>query len=203
MTVSDQSGKDFALHDFSYRGQSAHESASAAVSAFLLYTKGTDTIGAIADAQHYYKAGTDVAGSIPAFEHSTATLGVQYYRNILKRFYAIDGGLVKAAGDEVIANTVLKVDEQGVDIQLTEHEVQEIYFAERAKLLHAELKNISYKAVHEGIKAALWVDLQLINDTEEQRELAVGEVFNLARVLIDVYPSGLFAYVSDSYDSFA
>ena len=200
LTVSDQSGKDFALHDFSYRGQSAHESAAAAVSGFLLYTKGTDTIGAIAHAQHYYKAGTDIAGSIPAFEHSTATLGVQYYRNILKRFYAIDGGLVKVAGDEVIANTVLKVDEQGVDIQLTEHEVQEIYFAERAKLLHAELKKISYKAVHEGIKAALWVDLQLINDTEEQRELAVGEVFNLARVLIDVYPSGLFAYVSDSYD---
>lgn len=67
-------------------------------------------------------------------------------------------------------------------------------------MLHAELKKISYKAVHEGIKAALWVDLQLINDTEEQRELAMSEVFNLARVLIDVYPSGLFAYVSDSYD---
>ena len=66
LTVSDQSGKDFALHDFSYRGHSGHESASHTISAYLLYTKGTDTMSAIEFAKQYYKAESDIAGSIPA-----------------------------------------------------------------------------------------------------------------------------------------
>ena len=200
LTVYDQSGKDFALHDFSYRGQAGHESAALAIAAYLLYTKGTDTMAGIEAAQYYYKAGSDIAGSISAFEHSTATLGIQYYRNIIRRFYEVDGAAVKTAGDEIIANTVLEKDEQGVDVPLTEEQIHDIYFNVRAELLHAQLEKISLKAVKEGIRAALWVDLNMVTESEDQRELAIGETFNLARTLIDVYPTGFFAYVSDSYD---
>ena len=200
LTVEDQSGKDFALHDFSYRGQSGHESAAQTIAAYLLYTKGTDTIAGIEAAQYYYGAGSDIAGSIPAFEHSTATLGIQYYKGILDKFYAVPGADVKVAGDKVIAETTLEKDKDGNDIPLTEEQIHEIYFIERAKLLHATLKKITLKAVTEGLRAAIWVDLHMVNKPEKQRKLAIGEVFNLARVLIDVYPNGLFAYVSDSYN---
>lgn len=199
LTVEDQSGKDFALHDFSYRGHSGHNSAAETIGAYLLYTKGTDTMSAVKGVQQYYKAGNDIAGSIPAFEHSTATLGIQYYKDILDQFYAIPGADVKVIGDKLIEEqeAILKADKKD---PLTEDQIHDIYFEVRAELLHKTLTNISLKAVKAGLLAALWVDLQLVDKPEEERKLAVGEVFNLARILVDVYPTGLFAYVADSYD---
>ena len=199
LTVEDQSGKDFALHDFSYRGHSGHNSAAETIGAYLLYTKGTDTMSAVKGVQQYYKAGNDVAGSIPAFEHSTATLGIQYYKDILDQFYAVPGADVKVIGDKLIEEqeAILKADKKD---PLTEDQIHDIYFGVRAELLHKTLTNISLKAVKAGLRAALWVDLQLVDKPEEESKLAVGEVFNLARILVDVYPTGLFAYVADSYD---
>lgn len=193
LTVSDQSGKDFALHDFSYRGHSGHNSGAETVGAYLLYTKGTDTMSAVKNVQQYYKAGNNVAGSICAFEHSTATLGIQYYKDVLDQFYAIPGADVKAVGDELIAEEEKKA-------PLTEDQLHDIYFEVRAELLHKTLTSISLEAVKKGLRAALWVDLQLVDKPLEERKLAIGEVFNLARILVDVYPTGLFAYVADSYD---
>lgn len=193
LTVSDQSGKDFALHDFSYRGHSGHNSAAETIGAYLLYTKGTDTMSAVKNVQQYYKAGNNVAGSICAFEHSTATLGIQYYKDVLDQFYAIPGADVKAVGDELIAKEEEKA-------PLTEDQLHDIYFEVRAELLHKTLTSISLEAVKKGLRAALWVDLQLVDKPLEERKLAIGEVFNLARILVDVYPTGLFAYVADSYD---
>lgn len=199
LTVEDQSGKDFALHDFSYRGHSGHNSAAETIGAYLLYTKGTDTMSAVKGVQQYYKAGNDVAGSIPAFEHSTATLGIQYYKDILDQFYAVPGADVKVIGEKLIEEqeAILKADKKD---PLTEDQIHDIYFEVRAELLHKTLTNISLKAVKSGLRAALWVDLQLVDKPEEESKLAVGEVFNLARILVDVYPTGLFAYVADSYD---
>lgn len=160
LTVSDQSGKAFALHDFSYRGQAGHESASATISAYLLYTKGTDTMSAIQYARHYYDAPKDIAGSIAAFEHSTATTGVQYYKDIVKQY-------TECSGDTDAL---------------------------------AEKLGVSPRAAREGIQAVLTVISQMKESSRKDKDLAAGETFNLARVLIDVYPNGFFAYVSDSYD---
>ena len=153
LTVSDQSGIDFALHDFSYRGHSGHDSASHTISAYLLYTKGTDTMSAVAFAQEYYKAGKDIAGSIPAFEHSTATLNIQLYRNVL----------------QTTSPSELDVEENTYGL---------------------------------GIQACRKVRDQLIaaGASQLEIELAIGETFSLARNLLEVYPVGLFAYVSDSYN---
>lgn len=169
LTVSDHTLKPFALHDFSYRGQAGHESASATISAYLLYTKGTDTMSAIEFAQKYYQAGQDIAGSISAYEHSTATLNIQLYRNVLDHY------------DKAMEE----------DSSLT---LDEIYSS-------SDL-GVSHKTYLFGMEAALRVrDALLRNkDSKLNIELAVGETFALARHLIDVYPEGLFAYVSDSYN---
>ena len=153
LTVSDQSGKDFALHDFSYRGHSGHASASHTISAYLLYTKGTDTMSAVEFAQKYYQAVSDIAGSIPALEHSTASLGIHTYKNVL--------------------NTSS----------------------------HTEV-GVSYETYKLGIQAARVVRNKLMSMEASLKDiqLAVGETFNLVRLLLEVYPSGLFAYVADTYN---
>jgi nicotinamide phosphoribosyltransferase len=159
LTVSDPIGKEFAWHDFSYRGHSGHESAYQAIIAYLLYTKGTDTFAAVEAANYYYGAPYDIAGSIPAFEHSTATSGIQFYKGVVERY--VELGSYEALAEEL---------------------------------------EISVRAATEGINAALKVLAKMPNASQKDRELAAGETFNLARVLIDVYPEGFFAYVSDSYD---
>ena len=152
-TVSDQSLKGFALHDFSYRGQSGHESGALTITGYLLYTQGTDTMAAIKLAKDVYKASDDVAGSIPAFEHSTATLNIQLYRNVL--------------------NTSS----------------------------HTEV-GVKEETYVKGIQACRKVRDTLIskNASNLEIELAVGETFSLVRTLLEVYPEGLVAYVSDSYN---
>lgn len=57
-------------HDFSFRGMSSPESAIASGMGHLTSFSGTDTIPAIAAAQHYYDAPALVGGSVPATEHS-------------------------------------------------------------------------------------------------------------------------------------
>lgn len=153
LTVEDQSGIDFALHDFSYRGQSGHESAAHTSSAYLLYTKGTDTLSAISFAQKYYNAPENLAYSLNAGEHSTVTLNIQLYRNVL---------------------------------QTSSHE-------------EAKVSEQTYAL---GIQACRRVRDKLISKgaSLQDIELAVGETFTLVRFLLEVYPTGLFAYVSDSYD---
>lgn len=65
-------GLDFMLHDFGFRGVSSVESAMLGGAAHLLNFRGTDTLAALVMAKDYYSAG--VAGfSIPASEHSTMT----------------------------------------------------------------------------------------------------------------------------------
>lgn len=152
-TVSDQSLKGFALHDFSYRGQAGHESGALTISGYLLYTQGTDTMAAIKLARDVYKAGDDIAGSIPAFEHSTATLNIQLYRKVL---------------------------------ETSSHE-------------QVGVKEETYRL---GMQACRKVRdiLMTQNASHLEIQLAVGETFSLVRTLLEVYPTGLVAYVSDSYN---
>ena len=154
-TVEDHSGIDYALHDFSYRGHACTESAAFSLSAYLLYTKGTDTLSAIDFAQRYYNADNTIANSLPAFEHSTASLGIQHYRKALD-----------------VTDPV-------------------------------SLYGLPKEFVDKALTACLQVKESLLSKgitSTEEIELAIGETFNLARALLLIYPTGLFAYVVDTYD---
>ena len=78
-TVVDHTFKQFAIHDFSYRGHSGHASAAACGAATLLYSNGTDNIAGLVFARTFYAAKPDTAMSIPASEHSVTTLGINHY----------------------------------------------------------------------------------------------------------------------------
>lgn len=78
-TVDDQSGKLFAIHDFSARGHSGLSSAGVCGAAPLLYFNGSDNVPGAVVARSIYNAPSNVALSIPAGEHSVTTLGINYY----------------------------------------------------------------------------------------------------------------------------
>lgn len=66
-------------HDFSFRGLSGIEDAMSSAAGHLLFFTGTDTIPAIDFLEYYYDADSDkelVGGSVPATEHSVASLGI-------------------------------------------------------------------------------------------------------------------------------
>lgn len=72
-SADDINGLPFKLHDFGFRGVSSTESAQLGGAAHLVNFMGTDNIGGITGAMHYYNA--EVCGySIPAAEHSTMTI---------------------------------------------------------------------------------------------------------------------------------
>lgn len=79
LTTGSINGTEFQNHDFSLRGQSGWESASAIGVGFLLSSWGTDNVPAIWAAEEYYKANIDkevVGLSVSAGEHSVTTLGI-------------------------------------------------------------------------------------------------------------------------------
>ncbi len=98
--TGDESGIDFKVHDFGFRGSTSVESAGIGGAAHLVSFKGTDTFQGIRVAKKYYKEA--MAGfSIPAAEHSTITSWgreneVDAYRNMLEQF---PKGLVAVVSD--------------------------------------------------------------------------------------------------------
>ena len=84
---------DYQLHDFSLRGQSGVESAAAVGGGFLLNTKGTDNVPALAFVEHYYDSPFsdtfNIANSVPAGEHSVTTLGIQLHAKRLKNIASL------------------------------------------------------------------------------------------------------------------
>lgn len=73
--------RDFALHDFSFRGHPSWESALQASIAFSLYTKGTDTVVGLKGMVDYYGA-TETCYSLSATEHSLTSQGIIYYSTL-------------------------------------------------------------------------------------------------------------------------
>lgn len=82
-TVSDQSLKKFAIHDFSLRGHDSKYAASICGAAALLYSNGTDNVPGYVLARTLYGAGSDVAYSVSATEHSVTTLGINFYKDVV------------------------------------------------------------------------------------------------------------------------
>lgn len=79
LTVSDHTLKGFAMHDFSYRGHSSHDSAAICGAAALLYSIGTDNVPGLVLARTIYGADNQVAFSVAASEHSVTTLGINFF----------------------------------------------------------------------------------------------------------------------------
>ena len=79
LTVSDHTFKGFAIHDFSYRGHSSHDSAAICGAAALLYSIGTDNVPGLVLARSIYGADNQVAFSVAASEHSVTTLGINFF----------------------------------------------------------------------------------------------------------------------------
>lgn len=70
---------NFQVHGFEFRGMSGREDAAKCGAAFLLSSYGTDTFPAINYLEKYYNADGDnelIAASVPATEHSLASLGI-------------------------------------------------------------------------------------------------------------------------------
>ena len=84
---------DYQIHDFSLRGQSGVESAASVGGGFLLNTKGTDNVPALAFVEHYYDSPFsdtfNIANSVPAGEHSVTTLGIQLHAKRLKNIASL------------------------------------------------------------------------------------------------------------------
>lgn len=70
VTCDDLNHLPFAVHDFSYRGTSAEESAAIAGASHLLSFRGSDTITANWFARTYYSPTSKLGLSVPASEHS-------------------------------------------------------------------------------------------------------------------------------------
>lgn len=62
--------KDYAVHDFGYRGDATEEGAAISGACHLLSFKGSDTVVAFPFVREYYGGGTDIMQSVPASEHS-------------------------------------------------------------------------------------------------------------------------------------
>lgn len=179
ISADSEAGKEFALHDFHFRG--AHTSYAAAISsmAYTLITKGTDTVNSIPAAQYYYNTENPTSFSIPATEHSTASLGIAYYGKLV---YEAFGNTQGDTFEDLLENIINKL---------------------------SISTGMSHSELHPLVEACLYVDNNFNATVKEDETLAnkklqlqqaLGECFNLGRLLTIVYPTGLFAYVSDTYD---
>lgn len=83
--------KDYAVHDFGYRGDSSEESAQLSGGAHLLYFKGSDTVVAQPFMDTYYPHKHAVMQSVPASEHSVmCSFGIdgelEAFRHMLRTY---------------------------------------------------------------------------------------------------------------------
>ena len=95
--------RDFALHDFSFRGHPSWESALQASIAFSLYTKGTDTVVGLKGMVDYYDA-KETCYSLSATEHSLTSQGILHYGELgIKLLYESDSSIIR---EDIIAKYV-------------------------------------------------------------------------------------------------
>lgn len=78
-TTGSTQGTDFQIHGFEFRGMSGRHDAAINGAAFLLSSRGTDTVPAIELLEEFYGADSDkefIATSVPASEHALASTGI-------------------------------------------------------------------------------------------------------------------------------
>lgn len=106
ITTGSLDGTDFQLHDFSFRGMSGRHDARINSAAFLLSSRGTDSVHAIDFIEKYYHTSPEddfIGTSVPASEHSVACLDyalrgeLESYRKWLTEDYP--SGIVSLVSD--------------------------------------------------------------------------------------------------------
>ena len=155
--------RDFALHDFSFRGHSGWESAMMASMALSLYTKGTDTVVGLHGMKHYYDA-TETCYSLSATEHSVTSQGILWYANMATNF-------------------------------LAQEDLEDIL------AIYPEFKSISYL---EELRTIVYTSQDMYGKrlTLDEMQLLQGELINLYRLLAIEYPTGMLAYVIDTFNTY-
>ena len=155
--------RDFALHDFSFRGHSGWESAMMASMALSLYTKGTDTVVGLHGMKHYYDA-TETCYSLSATEHSVTSQGILWYANMANNF-------------------------------LAQEDLEDIL------AIYPEFKSISYL---EELRTIVYTSQDMYGKrlTLDEIQLLQGELINLYRLLAIEYPTGMLAYVIDTFNAY-
>lgn len=105
-TTGSTAGTEFQIHGFEFRGMSGRHDAAKCGAAFLLSTCGTDTIPALPYLEKYYGVNIEnefIATSVPASEHSIASLGtsvegeLESYRKWITKDYPT--GIVSLVSD--------------------------------------------------------------------------------------------------------
>ena len=155
--------RDFALHDFSFRGHSGWESAMMASMALSLYTKGTDTVVGLHGMKQYYDA-TETCYSLSATEHSVTSQGILWYANMATNF-------------------------------LAQEDLEDIL------AIYPEFKSISYL---EELRTIVYTSQDMYGKrlTLDEIQLLQGELINLYRLLAIEYPTGMLAYVIDTFNTY-
>ena len=160
--------RDFALHDFSFRGHPSWESALQASIAFSLYTKGTDTVVGLKGMVDYYDA-KETCYSLSATEHSLTSQGILHYGELgIKLLYESDSSITR---EDIIAKYV------GMYPEFTGDHILTLY--------------------------ALVQQLDTVRLDEHETRLLTGELINLYRLLVIKYPTGMLAYVIDTFNAYA
>ncbi len=211
-TVGNYNHVPFQLHGFEFRGMSGRHDAAIAGAGLLLSSCGTDTIPAIDLLEDYYNANSEkefIAASVPASEHSLASLGtsldseLEFFRDAITKYYPT--GIVSLVSDtydffRVVTEfaTILKED-------ILHRKVNAIGFAkvvfrpdsgdpvkivcgEDIEILDNDKRAMEYATSLE--KAGIWVAEGLVDKHREETphgECGDGEI------------SKLFKYNSKSY----
>jgi nicotinamide phosphoribosyltransferase len=97
----------YLAHDFSYRGMTSLESAQLSGAAHLTCFDGTDTFPAIEFVQEYYD--DQVGSSVPASEHSVASLNILYNQSLGMSQEDAEVAAIKRLITEVYPNGILSL----------------------------------------------------------------------------------------------
>jgi len=196
LTGSPKDFVQFQGHDFSMRGLSSREEAYKNSPAHLTCFMGTDTIPAISGMEDFYNcdASKELIGtSVYASEHSTVTMSIANFINDRHK------GTLAVASILPERSAEWKTNEWKSDWQQDlEDAIKEGY-----KYIHTIDDDCYYEIIDDGCVrsqskefCAIRSNMDLDNLTD--RQTAEHDV--LEYLLTEVYPSGIYSHVSDSYD---
>lgn len=190
LTGSDKSFIPFQGHDFSMRGLACRHEAFTNSIAHLTSFVGTDTILSIEGAIKYYGAKLDkelIGTSVYASEHSTITMQINnYISRRQKPICEISSNLPETNN----------WDNTDFDKDIKDCLYDNIKFIHTPDGLYYEI--IDMNKVERVTKEFAENNSKLTFDDLESKHIAELQV--LKYMLTEVYPSGIYSHVSDSYD---
>ncbi len=191
LTGADKNFIQFQGHDFSMRGLgNRHEAYTNSISHLACFS-GTDTIAAIDGAEDFYFANSDkelVGTSVYASEHATITMNIGTYISARTKGICKIASNLPGRSDEWL-NTDWQSDiNDCIADGIKFIETQDGSFFEI--IADWQVKNCTRMYAHKNSS----MDLDDLED-RQQAELQV-----LKYMITEVYPTGIYSHVSDSYD---